>query len=455
MQTQNILDTSNIAIPERREDALQFFRERWELASKLPHEDCIQIAKSVTEKFPGDIEIQGDALILSMMSSFIRNKHQELMLLEDEALELFLSTQNKDGEGITYVIMGARCRSLGDNDSALNYIEKGLALISEGSSYFLILGYYQGAELFYLFNKLEESLKYFNKALSFPKIELFMKARLLNGIGNVFLKQRKFEEANKLLQEAYDLVKEKGNKLLNARLLSDIGNYYYETKDYGLALEYENQSYELRKELGLKDPCITNFLHFYKIYMATGEDEKAFQSLQEAYALAKEKELKGKLVEIYQNKVEYFENKNEFKEALAELKNYVSSREHEMNSSFDLKINGIKAVHEVEFTRKEAEITREKNKALSDANEKINLKNRELKLTLDELTRAKISRKAVMVTLVIGISLCLLTEIFVDPLVDDLSYNNYISLAVKVMIAISLKPIDTAYERYMIKKALE
>jgi hypothetical protein len=112
-------------------------------------------------------------------------------------------------------------------------------------------------------------------------------------------------------------------------------------------------------------------------------------------------------------------------------------------------------VHEVEFTRKEAEITREKNIALSKANDKINAKNKELKLVLDDLTKAKISRKAVMFTMIIGISLCLLTEAIVDPWVDSYSYNNYISLAVKAIIAISLKPIDSFYERLMIKKALK
>jgi tetratricopeptide (TPR) repeat protein len=459
MQIPQTSDTLEIAIPESRKDALAYIKEMWVRVSQLDlsHEYCIKVENSLHAKFPGDKEIKGCAYILIMTSAFLRNKNKEATLLGDQALELFRSIQNKDGEGAACVIIGGCYRSFGDSDRALNYIQKALLLISEDSMYsrYLVMGYYQGAEIFSFLNKHEDALNYYNKALQIPGIDLWLNARIYNGIGNVYLKQKKYTEASKLLLDAYSLIKDKGNKLINGRLLSDIGNYYYETKDYGLALEYENKSYEIRKELNLSDPRITNLLHFYKIYKVTGENEKAMQSLEEAFSLAKEKNLKGKLGEIYQKKVEYYEKSHEYDKALQELKNFVSTREDEMNSSFDLRINGIKAVHEVEFTRKEAEITREKNIALSKANDKINAKNKELKLVLDDLTKAKISRKAVMFTMIIGISLCLLTEAIVDPWVDSYSYNNYISLAVKAIIAISLKPIDSFYERLMIKKALK
>ena len=57
--------------------------------------------------------------------------------------------------------------------------------------------------------------------------------------------------------------------------------------------------------------------------------------------------------------------------------------------------------------------------------------------------------------MIIGVSLCLLTEAFVDPVIDQFSYNYAISLGIKALIAISLKPIDSFYENYTIKKVLK
>lgn len=444
-------------MPQTREDVFPFFKELWILNSKFTYEECLMVADELNELYKGDQEIEGCIALFMMSSAYIRNKRNELTIHSNKAIELLQATQNKEGEGAWHIIMGSSYRVLGNNDSALNYIEKGIKQIPEKSYYsrFLVMGYYQGGEIFFLFNKLDESLDYFNKALNLPEIDILLKSRVLNGIGNVLLKQKKFDEASKLLHQSYELVKGNGVKLLHARLLSDLGNFYFETKDFNTALEYQSKSYELRKELNLTDPQVTNLLHFYKIYKATGLYDKAFEALKEAYTLAKDNNLKGKLSEIYQKRVEYFEDRKEYKEALTELKQYVSSHENEMNASFDLRIGGIKAVHELEFARQEAESTREMNKVLSDANEKINAKNQELKLTLDELTRTKISRKSVVVTMMIGISLCLLTEILVDPLIDNYSYNIYISLAVKVIIAIMLKPIDSMYEQFLIKKALK
>jgi adenylate cyclase len=244
MQTQQTLESLNITIPEKRGEALSFFKGILSLAPKITIEESLAIAKAMKEKFPKDKEVLGCASLLEMSSFYFRNKYTEATLAGNEALEIFQSIQNKEGEGSANIILGGCYRSLGDNDKALYYIQKGILHIPEASYYnrFLIIGYYQGAEIFYLFNKLEESLNYFNKALSLPEIDIWLKGRMLNGIGNVFLKQKKYTEAIQLLQEAYNLVKDEGNKLLNARLLSDMGSYYYEVKDYDIALEYENKS---------------------------------------------------------------------------------------------------------------------------------------------------------------------------------------------------------------------
>ncbi len=127
-----------------------------------------------------------------------------------------------------------------------------------------------------------------------------------------------------------------------------------------------------------------------------------------------------------------------------------------MNSSFDLKINGIKALYEVECAKKEADLTREKNTALSVANDQINSKNKELQLTLDELTKTKISRKAITFTLFLGLALFIFEEVLITPIIDDyFKMSVYISIASKGAIALLLKPIEGIVEKYLLNSLVK
>lgn len=444
---------ANKIIPDSREELMKFLQVKWEIVPTLTHDYCVQVERQINEEYPQDKEILLAGKMLLVISLYIRNNYKEAMLLGFENLEQFKSINHREGEGACSIMIGACYRGMGDNDLALSYLEKGIIHLNEKSFYrrSLNIGFYQAAEIFMTFGRYEEAFDHFNKSLDLSVNDIWLQARSLNGIGNVYLKQKKYQKAHTLLNNAYDLVKEKNNKILNARMLSDLAAYYLEIKEYQKALDFENKSFEIRKELNLKDPMVTNLLHFYKIYMSMGEEAKAIAALEEGFLIANEMGLKGKIAEIYKNRVDYFEKQKNYEASYNELKNFLKSREAEINASFHLKIQGIKAVQEVEFAKKEADITREKNKALSEANEKINSKNIELQETLDELTRTKISRKAIVGTLIVGITLCLLTEIFVDPLVDNMSYNIYISLAVKAVIAILLKPIDSAFENFLIK----
>ncbi len=81
--------------------------------------------------------------------------------------------------------------------------------------------------------------------------------------------------------------------------------------------------------------------------------------------------------------------------------------------------------------------------------------NRELKETLDELARVKISRKSLFFSIGTAIFLVFLTEAFLDPIIDKYAYNVYLSLAVKVFIALLLRPMENFYERILLNRAIK
>ena len=85
----------------------------------------------------------------------------------------------------------------------------------------------------------------------------------------------------------------------------------------------------------------------------------------------------------------------------------------------------------------------------------IQKKNIELQLTIDELTLAKVSRKAKALTLLVAVTLF----IFEDPILGFAlrmlsSHNYFLSLMVKMVIIFSLSPINRAIEGYLLKKVI-
>lgn len=91
---------------------------------------------------------------------------------------------------------------------------------------------------------------------------------------------------------------------------------------------------------------------------------------------------------------------------------------------------------------------------LTKAHDAINAKNIELQNTIDELTKAKAGRTAATVILILGVVLFMLSEVVIDPYIDAHTGGNiYISIAVKGVIALMLKPIESLLESQLLKLA--
>ncbi len=91
---------------------------------------------------------------------------------------------------------------------------------------------------------------------------------------------------------------------------------------------------------------------------------------------------------------------------------------------------------------------------LNTVNETLEVKNIELQNTIDELTKARVGRKAQTIILIIGLSLFILEEIVLEPVIDSIVNNNiWINIAVKLVIALLLKPLESFVESALLKSA--
>jgi hypothetical protein len=91
---------------------------------------------------------------------------------------------------------------------------------------------------------------------------------------------------------------------------------------------------------------------------------------------------------------------------------------------------------------------------LNSAYEAVEVKNIELRNTIDELTKARVGRKAQTIILFIGLSLFVLEELVLEPIVDKATGNDiWVSLGIKLVIAFLLKPLESFVEGWLLTKA--
>lgn len=90
---------------------------------------------------------------------------------------------------------------------------------------------------------------------------------------------------------------------------------------------------------------------------------------------------------------------------------------------------------------------------LQQKNETIEAQNEELKNILNELTKIKLTSTATTITIIITVALFLLSEGFLEPIIEDnLTEYEYTGFALKGIIALLIKPIEFLVERILLTK---
>ncbi len=96
-------------------------------------------------------------------------------------------------------------------------------------------------------------------------------------------------------------------------------------------------------------------------------------------------------------------------------------------------------VHQKSMIERQNDVLEEKNKQLSTA--------------FHEVARAKIGRKALLITFVLGVVLFMLSEIIVDPFIESyFEKSGSFVLGGKLLIALMLKPIEETVRRRMFRE---
>ncbi|MDH5599308.1 MAG: tetratricopeptide repeat protein [Cyclobacteriaceae bacterium] len=336
-------------------------------------------------------------------------------------------------KGIAYMGRGSCYRSTGMIDKAMEDVIMAKAMIKnteveEWHIYIyrmtgeihLFIGEYSQAEVHFLEAKtVLESIE--NNTLSTPKF------RVYDGLATCYLKLGEKEKSLNYLEKALEV--EDISPAEKARGLCDMGILFLDEPEK--ALPYLEKSCEIRKNQHLMDAYSTSLMYKGECFLKMGDYSNAEITLQETKVIIENYNVSTKKLHLYYLLKTLYENTNQYKLSLQYF-NLYDSLQKEINA------------------QQSRNIFKLKNNQIASQHEEIKIKHAQLKDTLNEL-----ARKAMVFSIITVVTLVILTEVFLDPVIEEYSNNLYLSLGSKVLIAFLLKPIDTMYERILFKRAVK
>jgi tetratricopeptide (TPR) repeat protein len=303
-------------------------------------------------------------------------------------------------------------------------------------------------------NDLEASHAYFSKTLEAYKQHgiIYGVARVMNNLASIAIRQNKIEDAITLLESSQGIYRTLGHHAGLSRVLNDLGMIEKTKGHYEKAYSLFQEAIDLRKEISHAQGLVTTYTELGETYLLEGSYDKALHYLNEGLRYSKEINSKQKGIRLHKLLSDVYKVKQNIPAAFEHHEAFYQFKSELLSDEATNTIKKLQSRFEKEKAEQEAEIERLRNVELKQANDIIKHQNIELQDTIDELTRVKISRKAITLTLIVGVALFFLSEGLLDPLIDNYSQSMWYGLFAKLLIALILKPIETLFEKILLRR---
>lgn len=205
-----------------------------------------------------------------------------------EAVSLYRSLGNQDGEANALGRLGEVCFNTGENKGALDYSSQELRLRRtagdrRGEAHALL---YIGLVYNDLAQK-QNALDYLNQALLLSRSvgDRLAEPNVLNNIGWVYSSIRESKKALSNFTQALSLSRSLGNRETEARALLGIGGTYTFLGEKEKALDFDNQALSINRAIGARREEAYTLLDLAWLYVGLGDKQKALDRNQDALLL--------------------------------------------------------------------------------------------------------------------------------------------------------------------------
>jgi tetratricopeptide (TPR) repeat protein len=394
--------------------------------------------------------VGGYALFFQAMDRFIDEDLRVSLQLVMRARATFAEHDERDGLGLSAMMIGAIYRTFGNYDLALKTLWEGYELLKASGKHpvFLAATANSLANVELDMDHLDEARSMFQVAYdeSTRADDFYFRIYGLQGLARVQLRQQHRDEALAILEQALALAEHHQHPLHISNSLTELASFQFSLGNLDEAEALSARALDIRERHRLLAGAVTNCLRLAEIRVNRSRCDEALPMLQRALTVAEELDVKPKMAQAHQQLSQLYERTHDLEKSLHHFKTFHALREEIEREDSARKLADARTVFEAEETRKENAIIRAQKA-------EIELTNRELQATIDELTRAKIGRKAKAMTLALAIVLFIFQDAILGTALRLLASNNYfVLLAVKMAIIFSLSPINRAIERHLLKR---
>ncbi|SHH36617.1 tetratricopeptide repeat protein [Winogradskyella jejuensis] len=238
-----------------------------------------------------------------------------------KALKYFEKRKDTSHLGNIYTNLAKTECELENNDQALEYAKKSLALIDENNKKYL--------------------------------------CNMYNTIGIIYTQQKDFKRADSSFNKAFSLAKDENWPYMQKLVLFNHGESYKEREDYEMALEKAKAYLDIEKNNQNNRISSLGPLTMGTALVNLNRAQEAKPFLDKALEAANKENLKRRLIPTYQNRARANAMLNNYKEAYEDHKMYVILQDSVFNKTKSKQIEELRTIYETE--KKEQEIKNQKN----------------------------------------------------------------------------------------------
>ena len=434
--------------------AKELFQHIWQSTVALPKAelktlatDILDWASSVKNEYP---IIYIDAFYNIGFIDYHAEHYEASLQQLTEAQQLYSEINYAEGIARCNMTIGGIYRTLGELDLALKYLLEATIEFEKTKIQTMFIGicHYQQAGIYYEAGNYNEALKHFERCHEYTKgIVPTMEAYALDGMGDVYRKQKQYDLAIEKYNEAKIIAQDQ--PVLYSRVITDVASYYFEKADYASAIENAEKALEIRREFKIYGGAITNFLQLADIFIVQENYNRALEILNEALAIAENIKVKPKIFQIHKILSDIYGKLGDPEKRFYHFEKFHEISQEVYNEDAQKKVLNMEMIFEAEQTKKENAIIKGQKIVIEN-------KNIELQKTIDELTLTKISKKAKVVTLGIAVFLFIFEDALLHFVVAPHTHHSFlISLGANGLVVFALKPIESIVEHYLLHRLVK
>ena len=281
--------------------------------------DKIDSLKNVLNKVSDTEKVD---LLIQLSAKYRTKSLDTAKLYAMQALQLALKADDKKKTALSYNELGMIFILKGDNEEAINNINKGIAELGNKDEKLLNkLLLNKGSALVYS-GEFDEGLKYFNQVLNYYKKnnDSIKMADVYNNIGVINYYRGEYDKALKNMLNSVKIYEKNGMNSVAVEGYGNIAMIYNENKSYKKAAEYAQKALKIYIQTNDYYSQTGQLVNLANIYKNLNDYDKSIKYLNRALAISEKYDYKKFKALTYSNYSYIYENKGQYKKAIDVLK---------------------------------------------------------------------------------------------------------------------------------------